>query len=81
MRADAALHDDASWSPAQTVIPRSVRLSEAPSYGQPIAVYRPESKGAEAYRALAAELLARDSAGTAATNAPSAPRGLAGVAA
>ena len=38
-----------------TVIPRSVRLSEAPSYGLPIALYRADSKGAEAYRALAAE--------------------------
>jgi len=37
-----------------TVIPRSVRLSEAPSYGLPIALYRPDSKGAEAYSALAA---------------------------
>ena len=32
-----------------TVIPRSVRLSEAPSYGLPIALYRADSKGAEAY--------------------------------
>jgi chromosome partitioning protein len=43
-----------------TVIPRSVRLSEAPSYGLPIALYRPDSKGAEAYAALAAELRERD---------------------
>jgi chromosome partitioning protein len=42
-----------------TVIPRSVRLSEAPSYGQSIATYRPDSKGAEAYRALAAEFAHR----------------------
>ena len=41
-----------------TVIPRSVRLAEAPSYGQPITQYDPASKGAEAYRALARELLA-----------------------
>ncbi len=33
-----------------TVIPRSVRLSEAPSHGQPIAIYRPDSTGAIAYR-------------------------------
>jgi chromosome partitioning protein len=39
----------------ETVIPRSVRLSEAPSYGRPIAAYAPESRGAEAYRALATE--------------------------
>ncbi|HEX8939950.1 MAG TPA: AAA family ATPase [Candidatus Limnocylindrales bacterium] len=44
----------------ETVIPRNVRLSEAPSYGLPIALYRSDSKGAEAYRALADELLARD---------------------
>ncbi len=42
------------------VVPRSVRLSEAPSYGLPIALYRPESRGAEAYRALAAEVRARN---------------------
>ena len=43
-----------------TVIPRSVRLSEAPSYGLPIALYRPDSRGATAYEELAMELLARD---------------------
>ncbi len=43
----------------ETIIPRSVRLSEAPSYGLPIALYRGDSKGAEAYRALADEFLAR----------------------
>ena len=43
----------------KTIVPRSVRLSEAPSHGQPIALYRPASKGAEAYGALALELRAR----------------------
>ena len=43
----------------ETVIPRSVRLSEAPSYGRPIALYRPDSRGAEAYSSLAEEFLAR----------------------
>jgi chromosome partitioning protein len=43
-----------------SVIPRSVRLSEAPSYGVPIAFYSPESKGAGAYASLAAELRSRD---------------------
>ena len=38
-----------------SVVPRSVRLSEAPSYGLPIALHGPESKGAAAYQALAAE--------------------------
>lgn len=42
------------------VIPRNVRLSESPSYGKPIALYSPDSKGAEAYEALATELRARD---------------------
>jgi len=39
-----------------TLIPRSVRLSEAPGYGQPITTYDPSSKGARAYRALAEEV-------------------------
>jgi chromosome partitioning protein len=46
-----------------TVIPRSVRLSEAPSFGLPIARYRPDSRGAIAYDALAGEMLARDPGG------------------
>ncbi|MGZ3585830.1 MAG: ParA family protein [Candidatus Limnocylindrales bacterium] len=44
----------------QTLVPRSVRLSEAPSYGMPIALYRPDSRGASAYRAVADEYLRRD---------------------
>jgi chromosome partitioning protein len=43
----------------ETIVPRSVRLSEAPSHGLPIALYRPDSKGAEAYRRVADELRAR----------------------
>ncbi len=42
-----------------TVVPRSVRLAEAPSYGQPIAAYSPGSRGALAYQAVAEELLNR----------------------
>jgi len=42
-----------------TIVPRSVRLSEAPSHGLPIALYRPDSKGATAYDALARELRER----------------------
>ena len=43
----------------ENVVPRSVRLAEAPSYGQPIAVYSPASRGAMAYQAITAELLER----------------------
>lgn len=39
-----------------TVIPRTVRLSEAPSFGQPITTFDPASKGARAYKALAREV-------------------------
>ena len=40
-----------------TVIPRNVRLSEAPSHGKPVSAYDPYSRGAEAYAALAAEIV------------------------
>ena len=40
----------------QSVIPRTVRLSEAPSFGQPITVFDPTSRGAVAYRELAKEV-------------------------
>ncbi len=43
----------------QTIIPRNVRLSEAPSHGKPITVYDPRSRGAEVYRELAEEVLRR----------------------
>lgn len=42
-----------------TVIPRNVRLSEAPSFAKPVTEYDPVSKGAEAYRALAGEIAAK----------------------
>ncbi len=44
----------------EAVIPRSIRLAEAPSYGIPISIYAPESTAARAYAALARELLAKD---------------------
>src|SRR5271157_1026504 len=44
----------------QTIIPRSIRLAEAPSYGQPISVYAPESAAAKAYANLAREVLEKD---------------------
>jgi chromosome partitioning protein len=46
----------------ETLIPRSVRLSEAPSFGQPITIYEPNGRGAEAYRSLAKEVMQRVSA-------------------
>jgi chromosome partitioning protein len=44
----------------RTVIPRNVRLAEAPSHGKPVALYDPRSRGTEAYFELATELLARN---------------------
>jgi chromosome partitioning protein len=41
----------------RTVIPRSIRLAEAPSYGKPILMYDPRSRGAESYIKLAKEIL------------------------
>lgn len=44
----------------EAIIPRSVRLAEAPSYGLPISAYAPHSTGAQAYEALAREVLVGD---------------------
>ena len=44
----------------KTIIPRNVRLAEAPSYGQPINIYDPRSSGAESYRLLAEEVINRE---------------------
>jgi len=44
----------------RTVIPRNVRLAEAPSHGRPVALYDPRSRGTEAYFELAGEFLARN---------------------
>jgi chromosome partitioning protein len=44
----------------KSIIPRSIRLAEAPSYGLPISAYAPSSVGAKAYEALARELLKSD---------------------
>ena len=44
----------------KTIIPRNVRLAEAPSYGLPINMYDPKSTGAESYRLLAEEVINRE---------------------
>ncbi len=46
----------------QTMIPRNVRLSEAPSFGKPVIQYDPHCAGSEAYRQLAKEVIARNQA-------------------
>ena len=46
----------------RTIVPRNVRLSEAPSYGQPINIYAPSSPGALAYQVLTREILKGDAA-------------------
>jgi chromosome partitioning protein len=48
----------------KTVIPRNVRLAEAPSYGKPIILYDIRSRGAESYIQLAKEILSHESKGT-----------------
>jgi chromosome partitioning protein len=48
----------------ETVIPRNVRLAEAPSYGKPVILYDIRSRGAESYLLLAKEILSHDKKGT-----------------
>ncbi|HUA62154.1 MAG TPA: ParA family protein [Verrucomicrobiae bacterium] len=52
-----------------TVIPRSIRIAEAPSFGKPILAYDPRSKGAESYIQLAKEILDHEQAGQPAQSA------------
>ncbi len=52
----------------KAIVPRSVRLAEAPSYGLPILSYAPSSNGALAYEALAREILKGDGARISAVN-------------
>jgi chromosome partitioning protein len=54
----------------ETVIPRNVRLGEAPSHGMPVILYDVKSRGAEAYVALAREVIARTRTARAAQQAP-----------
>lgn len=59
--ANQVMHEVKSYfgdTVSSIVVPRNVRLSEAPSYGQPISVYDPRSKGALAYEEIAKELIA-----------------------
>jgi chromosome partitioning protein len=44
----------------RTIIPRSIRLAEAPSHGKPILLYDPRSRGAESYIKLAKEILSNE---------------------
>lgn len=57
----------------RTMIPRNVRLSEAPSHGKPILLYDIRSKGAQAYLSLAAELIERGGGGTPSRKPPPLP--------
>ncbi|MGH8765272.1 MAG: ParA family protein [Burkholderiales bacterium] len=51
----------------RNIVPRNVRLAEAPSYGTPAVVWDPDSKGAQSYLALADEMLERERSGESAT--------------
>jgi chromosome partitioning protein len=44
----------------KTIIPRNIRLAEAPSFGKPCLIYDPDSTGTKAYLKLAKEILKRD---------------------
>ena len=57
-----------------TVVPRNVRLAEAPSFGKPIVLYDVQSIGAQSYMAVAHELLAREARTTDSTSKPDATR-------
>jgi chromosome partitioning protein len=48
----------------ETLIPRNVRLAEAPSYGKPIFLYDPQCRGAESYLELAKEVINHGEKGT-----------------
>ena len=57
----------------KTIIPRSVKISEAPSFGKPIVLYDPTSKGAKAYQDVAVELIARFQLGVSRSDVQSEP--------
>jgi chromosome partitioning protein len=52
----------------KTIIPRNVRLAEAPSHGLPINLYDPKSAGADGYRQLAEEVIEKEEADSYAKN-------------
>jgi len=56
------LHEHFGEKVYRTVIPRNVRLAEAPSFGRAVIDYDRQSSGAQAYLALAGEILRRDEA-------------------
>jgi chromosome partitioning protein len=58
----------------ETVIPRNIRLAEAPSYGKPVLLYDVRSRGAESYIRLAKELMERSQSQNAATSAGEEPK-------
>ena len=60
-----------------TIIPRNVRLAEAPSYGKPVTAFDRQSKGAQAYMALAREVLERYNGSAQAAATPGAGQGAA----
>ena len=57
----------------RTIVPRNVRLAEAPSYGLPALLYERTSRGALAYLALAGEMLRRNSQSASATSTADTP--------
>ena len=59
----------------RTVVPRNVKLAEAPSFGKPALVHDPDSRGALAYLALAGEMLRREESGYGAGNSRAAGLG------
>jgi chromosome partitioning protein len=64
----------------RTVVPRNVKLAEAPSFGRPVLLHDPDSRGALAYLALAGEMLRREEGGFAAGHSSSRTAGATGAA-
>ena len=54
------IHRNCVYEVYNTIIPRLIRLSEAPSHGKPIIAYDPKSRGAEAYLNLAKEVISKN---------------------